>query len=389
MALIVWEDVDLKSMFLLIPEVEFSKRDENEQEPEKLECVFSFPKILDLTRFKMYADLVKVARAHVPYILQFHGQDLSAALQRPLLPNLQRLVLNTYGAADAITFRWVSSLLTPSLQGLEFQSIYLEASGGEDTRWAHSWIEHEEYLELIGQISRECPHLETLRIFPGAHSGSDTPANSTNYYGITSLKHLRILALGVIEIAQELFLALGQLPCLETLSLHDDRPDSKQPKDDRIDIPDNSFLALRHLALYGLSDSSMQVICTVPSLFRHLVKASFIFIEHDFLGISKHRDFSFTLLQCFDHSPHLVDLTVFTLEHDACLVLYSPAILDIFRHIPLRRLRLGKARLKSWGDIDEVDSDDSSVDESTGHVEIQWRDFFVTVPYLEELHLDL
>ncbi|KAG9084968.1 hypothetical protein FS749_004796, partial [Ceratobasidium sp. UAMH 11750] len=163
---ILWEDVDLKSALLLIPAVELSEANANELKPEEFDCVFSFPKTLDLTRFKLYADFVKVVRARVPYILQFHGQGLNAALQRPPLPNLQRLVLNTHGSADATTFRWVSDLLTPCLKRLEFQSIYLEASGGEDTCQQHSWIEHEECFELISQISRECPHLETLRIFP-------------------------------------------------------------------------------------------------------------------------------------------------------------------------------------------------------------------------------
>ncbi|KAG8699947.1 hypothetical protein FRC08_005015 [Ceratobasidium sp. 394] len=386
---IVWKDVNLKPILLLIPEVEFSEIDANQRGLDKAECGFSFPRTFDLTRFKLYADFVRVARVHVPHRLYFCGQDLGAALQRPPLPNLRRLILNTYGPANILAFSWVSGLLTPSLLGLEFQSIHLKESGGEDTRLSHSWIELEGYFELIGQMSRKCPHLETLRIFPGVPSSWRIAVNGTKYNGITSLKHLRTLALGVIEIDQELFLALVQLPCLETLSLHTDVSWPMKTKNDRIDIPDDSFLTLRHLALYGLSDSSIQVICTLPSLFRHLVKASFIFPGYSSLKISKQRDFSLMIVQCLERSPHLADLTVLSSRDNSCLSLYPPVVLDILRHLPLRRLRLDRARLRSWGDADQLDNDDRSVDEDTGHVEIQWRDFFVAVPHLEELHLDL
>ncbi|KAG8686513.1 hypothetical protein FRC08_012473 [Ceratobasidium sp. 394] len=251
-------------------------------------------------------------------------------------------------------------------------------------RREHSWISPEECFEMIDHITRKCPHLQTLRIFPCKFADDDA-----NYNGIASLTYLRTLALGAIEIDQELLLALSQLPHLETLSLHTYTSQQAQAKYDPIDIPDDAFPALRHLALYGLSECSIQVICTLPPLFRHLVTASFISPERRHSKISDQRDFSFTLLQSLDRSPHLVDLTVLTPGQETCLALYSPVILDVLRHLPLRRLRLDRARLKSWGDIDELDSDDSDVDESIGHVDIQWRDFFVTVPHLEELHLDL
>ncbi|KAG8737939.1 hypothetical protein FRC10_007519 [Ceratobasidium sp. 414] len=354
------------------------------------ECVFSFPEMIDLTRFEMYAYFVKVARAHVPYTLRFQGGESSAVLPRPLLSNLQRLIVKTYGSADVAAFGWVPSLLTPCLLQLEFRSIYLEESAGEDTRREHSWMEQGACFELIKHISRKCPYFDTLRIFPGAPNGSDTGVGSVKYDGITGLKHLRTLELGAIEVDQELFLALAQLPYLETLSLHTDNSQRKQTKNDAINIPDNSFLALRQLALHGLSESTTQRICTVSPLIRHLVKASFIFPERRLHNIVGQRDFSLLVAQCLDHkSPSLVDLTVFSPGMDSCLALYLPATLDVFKRTPLRRLRLDRARLKSWGDVDELDSDDSDIDEEVGRVETQWRDFLVTVPHLEELHLDL
>ncbi|KAG9074146.1 hypothetical protein FRC06_010902 [Ceratobasidium sp. 370] len=215
-------------------------------------------------------------------------------------------------------------------------------------------------------------------------------AIDVKYNEISSLKHLRTLALGASEIGQGLFLALGQLPCLETLSLHTDDSQPKQTRSDPIDIPDDSFLALRHLALYGLSESSIRCICTRPPLFRHLVKASFVSPERSLRKIADRRDLSLVIAECLGHnSPHLTDLTVFSPGLDSCLVLYDPAVLDVFRHTPLRRLRLDRARLKSWGDIDDLDSDDSDADEGIGPMEIQWRDFLLTMPHLEELHLDL
>ncbi|KAG9077457.1 hypothetical protein FRC06_008901 [Ceratobasidium sp. 370] len=244
-------------------------------------------------------------------------------------------------------------------------------------------------FELVEHISRECPHLETLHIFPREPGRPDMAAIDVKYNEISSLKHLRTLALGASEINQELFLALGQLPCLETLSLHTDDSQPKQTRSDPIDIPDDSFLALRHLALYGLSESSIRCICSQPPLFRHLVKASFVSSDRSLRKIVDQRDLSLVIAECLGHnSPHLTDLTVFSPGLDSCLVLYVPAVLDVFRHTPLRRLRLERARLKSWGDVDDLVSDDSDVDEGIGPIEIQWRDFLVTVPHLEELHLD-
>ncbi|KAG8744016.1 hypothetical protein FRC10_010997 [Ceratobasidium sp. 414] len=387
---IVWEDVDLKSVFLLIPEVELAVNKVNKSGHEALECFFSFPEIVDLTRFKVYADFVKVVKTHVPYVLESPHRELGYELPEPLLPNLQRLVIKTYGPADIAACEWVPSLLTPCLLQLEFQSTYLEESGGEDMDCEHSWMRPEDCFELIDRISHKCPHLDTLRIFPGVSDRPNTTVSSPKYDGITSLKHLHMLALGTPDIDQELFLSLAQLPHLETLSLHADNSQPKQIKSDPITIPEDSFLALRHLGLYGLSESSIQRICTISPLFRHLVKASIVASDLSLETISEQRNFSSLITQCLgQNSPDLVDLTVFSPRRSSCLALYFPAVLDVFRHMSLRRLRIDMVRFKSWGNIDPFDDSDSDFDEEIGQVEIQWRDFLVTVPHLEELHLDL
>ncbi|KAG9098346.1 hypothetical protein FRC06_006511, partial [Ceratobasidium sp. 370] len=346
------------------------------------------PETVDLTRFKIYADFVKVARMHMP----LHPSLLDkTALPTSLLPNLQRLVFSTCGPTPPTDFDWVSKLLAPDLLAFEVHSIPLQESDGEDLRREHAWMKRERCFELIEHISRKCPHLETLRIFPGEPDSLGTGVDSTKYREITSLKHLRTLALGATEIDQELFLALVQLPHLETLSLHTDPFQPAQTKCDPIAIPDDSFLALRHLGLYGLSESSIQRVCTLSPLFRHLVKASIV--SPDYYYHSKIADkhaFSRSIAQCFSrNSPHLVDLTVFSPRSTSSIALYLPVTVDALKSMPLRRLRLDRARLKSWGDADELDSDDSDVGEEIGGVGMQWSDFLAAVPHLEELHLDL
>ncbi|KAG9125597.1 hypothetical protein FRC07_006943 [Ceratobasidium sp. 392] len=57
--------------------------------------------------------------------------------------------------------------------------------------------------------------------------------------------------------------------------------------------------------------------------------------------------------------------------------------------MPLRRLRLGKVRLQLWDDPEDSDVDDKSDSDSQFDLKIQWRDFLLAVPHLEELNLEV
>ncbi|KAG8706583.1 hypothetical protein FRC08_000958 [Ceratobasidium sp. 394] len=379
----LWGDVDVKSLLLLIPGTTISEYDVHQPVDEWVEV----PAIVNITRFKVYADFVKVARMHMPWSFTLLDET---ALPTPLLPNLQRLIFSTNGLIITTNIDWVSKLLTPDLLAFELYSIPLQESDGEDLRHEHPWMKRERCFELIGHISCKCSRLETLRIFLGEPDSPGTAIDGIEYNGMTSLKHLRTLALGTIDIDQDLFLALVQLPHLGTLSLHTDNSRPKETSSDPIDIPDDSFLTLRHLALYGLSESSIQRICALPPLFRYLFKASIVSPDYGRDSrIADQRAFSRSIAQCFGRgSPHLTDLTIFC-PGLGCLVLYLPGIIDIFKQLPLQRLRLDKVRLKSWGDIDELDSDDSDDDEEIGRTEVRWRDFLTTMPHIKELHLDV
>ncbi|QRV93396.1 hypothetical protein RhiJN_21414 [Ceratobasidium sp. AG-Ba] len=62
-------------------------------------------------------------------------------------------------------------------------------------------------------------------------------------------------------------------------------------------------------------------------------------------------------------------------------------MLEMLQNMPLKRLRLDQARLRSWGSVDDTNTADSSDDEEVGHIEVHWHQFLAVVPNLEVLQL--
>ncbi|KAG9087348.1 hypothetical protein FRC07_012846 [Ceratobasidium sp. 392] len=254
------------------------------------ELVFDFPNKLDLTRLKLYTPFVKTVRTTAPYVVNWPRKVLAVSPQTTkidLLPNLRHVVINSFGPPGYGQVDWINLFLTPNLRGLEILSIYQEESSGADYRSDHSWLDRKLYQRLMHKISVECPELKTLRLFsnetsyskeicvclaPGARSkprkltkarrggstneapDSTQPAVSpylTTCNTIPTLRALRHLSIGGANVGQQVFRALGQLPYLQSLSLHADQRQALPETEDPITLLDDSFASLQHLAICG------------------------------------------------------------------------------------------------------------------------------------------
>ncbi|KAG8795485.1 hypothetical protein FRC12_013647 [Ceratobasidium sp. 428] len=192
---------------------------------------------------------------------------------------------------------------------------------------------------------------------------------------------MRSFTFGGRAVLQALFLALGQLPHLEILSLRADESQVQKHLDDPIIVPDYSFPSLRQLDLYQLYASAIARICVIAPLFRRLVSASIIYkgkpSSHGF-QFSHRFNRSEVAVTCLGaNSPHIEYLTV--LPEGECLseFLVSWSIVDKLRLLPLKYLRVGRINFNL-----NVDS------EHLGYGWPTWKDLLTAVPQLEELHMD-
>ncbi|KAG8771422.1 hypothetical protein FRC12_003620, partial [Ceratobasidium sp. 428] len=124
-------------------------------EPQKLGYVFEFPLDADLTRLNFYAPFVKTLRSTglcaITNLIPTEWAILSSGIiMKPLLPNLERLIMNTLGdRADESHVKWVSRFLYRGL--LAFEMLPSPLGGGEDY---YPWLDVRTSFYLIDQVSR-------------------------------------------------------------------------------------------------------------------------------------------------------------------------------------------------------------------------------------------
>ncbi|KAG8680974.1 hypothetical protein FRC09_017845 [Ceratobasidium sp. 395] len=382
---IVWQDVDMKYLFRLISGTNITETSTNYLKGYAIH----FPATPDPTRFAIHAPFVKTLRVSDLYVVNFPSEWPSSgpdATLNPLLPNLQRLAITFFHVVKStLRINWISRLLYPGLLGLEtFFSYELPSDQIE----YQPWLNHDFCLELVDQISRVCPRIETLRLFPKDLAQLDEDHGIRIYNQIASLQHLRSLTFSGTMVHEELLKVLGGLAHLETLSLCTDPTEEWDYDESPLAVSNDSFASLRHLCLYGLHESTMSRVCKVPPLFRHLVKTTIIFEDQCFdenLGDDERSDVAVTCLG--QNSPHLEELTILPRGNNGWFVISRPT-LDMFKHMPLRYLRLGHFTFDGVH-IDEYnESEDEGVNDRGNRFESIWQDFLASVPQLEELRLE-
>ncbi|KAG9119838.1 hypothetical protein FRC07_004938 [Ceratobasidium sp. 392] len=198
-------------------------------------------------------------------------------------------------------------------------------------------LEPETYTRLIEQVSRACPRIESLQLFPLSH--------------------------------------------LEELSLRTSGATRLGP--DSITVPNDSFPSLRKLFLIGLKDCLILEICEVTPLFRQLTRADIVFPQTHRDTLGTYSSSTAVVQPMGQSSPHLWDLSIHPRGRDSGGLLISLPVINAFKYMPLRRLRLGRIIFGPCNDGfeegDEVTQNDPS--------EVLWTVFLTTVPGLEELYL--
>ncbi|KAG8784442.1 hypothetical protein FRC12_018708 [Ceratobasidium sp. 428] len=276
---IVWEDVDMRLLFCLIPGTEIKK--EYPYNTEYFRYVFNFPTTRDLTRFDIHAPLVRVLWTSCPYVINFPGEWPSSeldAITKPLLPNLQCLSIDTFGSPEAVEVNWIPRLLYPDLRELEMFSVKFSGELSGDC----PWLDQGTCFNLINYTSRICPRIEHLRLFPKSIAQSDEINCTMLYHQIANLQHLRSLTFSGTLVHEPLFDSLSQLPHLDTLCLCSDDSERKGGDLCSLVASGDSFSSLRRLQLWELNEFVMSQVCKVAPLFRHLVTAMIRFkLQYD------------------------------------------------------------------------------------------------------------
>ncbi|KAG8717583.1 hypothetical protein FRC08_007163 [Ceratobasidium sp. 394] len=261
-------------------------------------------------------------------------------------------------------------------------SLSAEKSGWR-VEEVHSWLDQGTCIDLIDRLSRTCPRLDTLRVYPAEQQDPPSDQYLAMYPKIAGLKYLRSLTFGVAVLHQELLQALGQLPHLEMLSLRTDQSQRWGDSRDPIRLPDDSFPSLRHLDLHFLNEPAMFRICHIPQLFRGLVSAAIIFEGKPRWGsvvINSRLNRSELAFACLGaNSPHLERLTVLTQGDIKSPLKVSLPIINALKLMPLRYLRVGT--------INFGDRRFNFATLQTPRSEITWEHLLTAVPHLEELHM--
>ncbi|KAG8692114.1 hypothetical protein FRC09_011439, partial [Ceratobasidium sp. 395] len=170
----------------------------------------------------------------------------------------------------------------------------------------YPWLNLEVYTELLNQLSRSCPLLEVLQVFP-VFGQEEEPCDEA-YMALGNMAHLQSVTLIVSWIPENLLRALGQLPYLKNLSLW--TSGITRSVEDPLEIPDNSFPSLQRLSLVGIGELTIKHTCAVPSLFRNLTQADLIFNMHSesYLGSSERSIVAVKSLG--QNTPYLEDLAI-------------------------------------------------------------------------------
>ncbi|KAG8715439.1 hypothetical protein FRC09_016615 [Ceratobasidium sp. 395] len=313
----------------------------------------------------------------------------SGSTAQPLLPNLERVIINSRGIVDvAATVDWIPRLLHTELLGLEMFSL---KPIGKLEHSYYPWMDSNTSFNLITQIARTCPQIEILSIFPKGIYRQEVEDCAKTWKMVANLQHLRSFTISGTLVHNELLVALGQLPRLETLSLCSDRKDQMPEHEQNIlDVPNDSFASLRHLYLHRLGQNTMSCVCRVSALFHHLVTFAIIF-ESNPLGrdaINAERG-SIATQSLGQNSPHLLGLSIHTrIGRGRFTVPWST--IDKFRCMPLRYLDLNAITFDPDSNLNraKAESETGGTDGPEGGLlKVGWKDLLSSVPHLEELHL--
>ncbi|KAG9078141.1 hypothetical protein FRC06_008514, partial [Ceratobasidium sp. 370] len=290
---------------------------------------------------------------------------LAQTQNTPLLPNLRRLTYTGPQKVDEDQLEYLALFLSPTVREVEI------ATRGGYPLW-QSLPLASKFLELL---SRECPNLNHLRVYPGKLTPDLSPDRylemltftdgiSTIRGAIARLGALRSLTISPAILHPDVFHVIATYPYLETLVIQSTAHGGPVYGDYGLD--DASFPALRHLELIALDPHIIEKLCGLETFLRRLEHASVTF------GTGSDETWKFdgdrveSLYTLVEGCPELTELAFDTgpYGHD---ILLMPELVDLFRSRALRYLDLSGLEAST---------------EPTG-----WKELLSVFPLVEELHL--
>lgn len=292
-----------------------------------------------ISRFNLYAPYVKeLAQYHVDGSWdRFWELLLRLVPVRPLLPNLR--VFTLFAGTDPMQMsRILDSLVCPTLceirtPGCAWGSLHPVFSS-----------------HLVSRIAESCPNIHTLELYtetlyPRPLSGMNVPGYHSKPSLFASLgqepsplRNLRTFGAGPEVLSPDVVALLGNLPCLESLTVcfPNHTPEQMVPGDFP-PLP-NSFPALQHVGIYSRS---------APLITRFWRKLPFVRrITSVYIKAlpDLDDDDSETNLICLicRSSPNITDLHLeFTSDSMlTTLDLLTPSVLHHLGQLPLERVRI-------------------------------------------------
>lgn len=250
---------------------------------------------------------------------------------RPLLPNLQALAIGP-SSSDQTSSRviaCVDAFLCPSLSDIR-------------TAWRYElWMNPIEAGGLLSRMTSTCPNLRKLLILFGNSRYLDDlrwlVAYSTAglFYPISHFRDLRVLHSSTVVLNPDILQLLGNLPHLESLII--DPVPNQSVGDDEIPItslslPKDSFPALRNLEVYRVPAIVIRKLWQTPPLVQKLVSVG---VKPTLDSTEALNDMVRVVCQ---GSPQITDLKL-DLSKTTDVEISMPVV-DHFRQLPLRRLRI-------------------------------------------------
>lgn len=286
----------------------------------------------DFTRFDFYAPLVKrfTRRYDNHECVTDPGVLTSYAHHRTLLPNLQ--CLEFPAGLSTLDHFWANVLLSPTLlifqTGLSFRSSSIGIEMASIT---------------FEDITIRCPALRVLDLYY-APSMTRQPIGLVDsptlliHQHVGAMQNLRVLCATTVIFEATSLQILGTLPFLHRIEIHGTSPlPLPLPL---IELPQDSFPALRSLRLSTLKVNEFRSIWNIRPLLARLVTAQ-LYINEPYAD----QDLSMLLLDVCQRSPHIANLE---LAYPKAEIKYMSLSINFFwslRHLSLERLNTSGMRL--------------------------------------------
>ncbi|KAF8608068.1 hypothetical protein BDV93DRAFT_541451 [Ceratobasidium sp. AG-I] len=388
----VWDYISTLSILLeLIPGLEALPHIPGSSHLENIRL----PDTLDLARFNVYAPHVRSLLLSSDLISKCENWDSFYTIARSttLLPNLSRILLGTSRVLGQQLVTCATVFLSPSVNEVwNIEQRWFKQLGEYDS------LALEQVLKLLQNIASACPGIKSLDIHPSLLPDKQRSNPRHGYftefrYSVQSFTCLRELSINTLALEQHTFLALGELPTLETMSIY---PCVYDEIVGSLALPDNAFPALRCLNLKMMSSGSMVELCGLKPLVWRLATLGILpqpgsdYPELPRLCLAK--PLSVLAKNNSTLSSLLVEEHVMS---SAIAFEIDLALLQQFQHFPLRQVNLpihtlsSELTLENLVEVLHVVEELYLEQDAYGAIELEQLRAFASLPNLRNLEINV